>query len=136
MGAMQGGCQCGAVRYQVTEEPLTLGICFCRDCQLQSGGAFGMSLICPKSGFRVVQGKTGCFTRDTDSGSTADCHFCPQCGTRLYHLPKRMPDSVNVKPGTLDDPSGLEPRVAVWTIRKPDWVALPEGIRQFERNPK
>lgn len=136
MEARRGGCQCGAMRYELTAEPLTLGLCFCRDCQQQSGSAFGMSLVVPKRGFRVVQGETGCFTRPTDSGNTTDCHFCPQCGTRLYHLPGYLPEHVNVKPGTLDDPGGLEPRLAVWTVRQPGWLTLPEGIRRFERNPR
>jgi hypothetical protein len=124
------------VRYQVSEEPRALAICFCRDCQQQSGSAFGMSLIVPRQGFRLLQGDTGSFTRPTDSGSTVDCHFCPQCGTRLFHLPKSLPQNVNVKPGSLDDPSGLEPKLAVWTLRKPAWVRLPDGVRQFERNPQ
>ena len=95
-----------------------------------------MSLIVAKEGFRVVKGETRSFTRDTDSGSTTECVFCPACGTRLFHLPKRMPDNVNVKPGTLDDPSGIEPKLAVWIVRKPDWFSIPQGIRQFERNPQ
>jgi hypothetical protein len=136
MDPMRGGCQCGAVRYEVSEEPLTLGMCFCRDCQQQSGSAFGMSLVVPKRGFRLVQGETASFTRPAESGNTTDCHFCPRCGTRLYHLPGSLPGNVNVKPGSLDDASGLEPRLAVWTIRKPAWLTLPAGIAQFERNPK
>ena len=27
----QGGCQCGAVRYQVTGEPFATGVCHCTD---------------------------------------------------------------------------------------------------------
>lgn len=136
MEPIHGGCQCGAVRYELSREPITTALCFCRDCQIQSGSAFGMSLIVPKEGFRIVQGKPATFTRPTDSGSTTECAFCPACGTRLFHLPKRMPDNVNVKPGSLDDPSGVAPKLAVWTIRKPAWLAIPAGIRQFERNPE
>jgi hypothetical protein len=136
METMQGGCQCGAVRYEVTAEPKATGMCFCRDCQIQSGSAFGMSLIVPKQGFRVTRGETRSFTRDTDSGSTTECVFCPDCGTRLYHLPKKLPDNVNVKPGTLDDPSGIAPSIAVWTLRQQAWVPIPAGIPTFERNPQ
>jgi len=42
---LTGGCQCGAVRYAVAAEPLRLYVCHCRECQKQSGSAFGMSLI-------------------------------------------------------------------------------------------
>ena len=31
-----GGCQCGAVRYELSGEPLPLVICHCRECQKQT----------------------------------------------------------------------------------------------------
>jgi len=133
MSAREGGCQCGAVRYRLTGDPMVLAMCFCSDCQAQSGSAFGMSLVMPDGGFELVKGTTKSFTRPADSGNTIECVFCPECGTRLYHRPAA--ERVNVKPGTLDDPSGLRPKLAVWTRRKPDWLAIPEGIRQFEGNP-
>ena len=39
-----GGCQCGSVRYVVTTEPIRLLACHCKECQRQSGSAFGMSM--------------------------------------------------------------------------------------------
>lgn len=31
-----GGCQCGAVRYEITLSPLALYVCHCRECRKQS----------------------------------------------------------------------------------------------------
>ena len=39
----QGGCQCGAVRYEYTVRPDNAGICHCRMCQKQFGNFFGPS---------------------------------------------------------------------------------------------
>src|SRR5437899_11866971 len=39
-----GGCQCGSVRYVLTTEPIRLAACHCKECQRQSGSAFGMSM--------------------------------------------------------------------------------------------
>ena len=36
----QGGCRCGAIRYEVSSEPLAVMNCHCRDCQYTSGGGF------------------------------------------------------------------------------------------------
>jgi hypothetical protein len=41
-----GGCQCGSVRFVLTTEPIRLGACHCRECQRQSGSAFGMFMRC------------------------------------------------------------------------------------------
>jgi hypothetical protein len=128
-----GGCQCGKIRYAIAGEPLALAVCHCRECQRQSGSAFGMSLVVARDALRVT-GETKSFTRKADSGSEVECVFCPGCGTRLYHLPSAL-GTVNVKAGTLDDTAALEPVMHVWVQRRQPWVVIPEGARCFEGQP-
>ena len=40
----EGGCSCGAVRYQTTGKPERVGVCHCRYCQTRTGSAFGVSV--------------------------------------------------------------------------------------------
>ena len=40
----EGGCCCGAVRYQTTRKPKRVGVCHCRYCQARTGSAFGVSV--------------------------------------------------------------------------------------------
>ena len=133
--AREGGCQCGAVRYRVEGEPRGLAVCHCTECQRQSGSAFGMSLIVPRESFQLLRGEPKTFTRTADSGRLVECAFCPACGTRVYHAPEAMRDTLNLKPGTLDDTSWLTPRVHVWTQEKQPWVVIPEGLSRFEGQP-
>jgi hypothetical protein len=63
-----GGCQCGAVRYVLTAEPIRTVACHCKECQRQSGSAFGMSMIVPETSLTVT-GLTKCFTRIADNGN-------------------------------------------------------------------
>jgi len=56
-----GGCQCGFVRYEVTEQPSGLTVCHCMTCQKQSGSAFGMSLAVPPRAFRLLAGRLKTF---------------------------------------------------------------------------
>jgi hypothetical protein len=49
-----GGCQCGSVRYVVTTEPIRLSACHCKECQRQSGSAFGMSMPVKKDSLTVI----------------------------------------------------------------------------------
>jgi len=51
-----GRCFCEAVRYRVTEAPLTLYACHCTDCQKRSGSAFGLSLWVNRTAIEVTQG--------------------------------------------------------------------------------
>jgi hypothetical protein len=123
------------VRYRIEGDPVALIVCHCTQCQRQSGSAFGMSLVVPKQAFVLESGTPRAFTRKADSGGSVACHFCPDCGTRIYHAPERMAETVNVKPGTLDDTSELAPRAHVWTSCKQPWVPIPEGVRCFEGQP-
>lgn len=133
---MEGGCQCGELRYRVKGRPLATVACHCTECQRQSGSAFGMSMVVPRERFELLSGQPRTFTRDADSGAKVECAFCPGCGTRIYHAPSSMPETVNVKPGTLDDTSWLEPAAHVWVKRKQPWVMIPDGVPTREGNPR
>ena len=134
-GAREGGCQCGAVRYRVSGEPLTLAVCHCSECQTQTGSAFGMSLVVRREDFALLRGDLRRFTRSADSGRAVHCFFCPDCGCRIYHEPTFTDAVVNVKPGTLDDPAGLRPNLHAWTASRQDWVPIPPEARTVDRNP-
>ncbi len=134
MNERTGGCQCGRVRYRLVGEPLFLSVCHCKECQRQSGSAFGMSMLVPEANL-TVEGTLKSFERSSESGRPVRCHFCPECGTRIYHAISYAAGAVNLKPGTLDDTSWLEPRLQAWTRSKQPWVALPEGLLQHESQP-
>jgi hypothetical protein len=133
--SMEGGCQCGAIRYRVNGTPKATIACHCAECQKQSGSAFGMSMIVLRESFELLSGELQRFSRPADSGSVVECAFCPGCGTRIYHQPSKLTETLNVKPGTLDDTAWLKPALQVWVKRKQPWVALPEGARCFDGNP-
>jgi hypothetical protein len=135
-GIREGGCQCGAVRYAIHGEPVWLAVCHCKECQRQSGSAFGMSLIVRKGQFVLQQGQLKHFTRTSDSNRPVVCAFCPECGTRIYHEPRYLEGVVNVKPGTLDDTSWLQPNLHAWTARKQPWLKLEEGLPAFDQQPE
>jgi hypothetical protein len=129
----RGGCQCGRVRYRITAQPLMLAVCHCKECQRQSGSAFGMSLIVPQEGV-AIEGTLKMFERSSESGRPLKCFFCPECGTRIYHQPSFAP-VFNIRAGTLDDTSGLEPKMHAWTSSKQLWTPIPEGVPTHPKQP-
>ena len=52
-----GGCQCGAIRYELSHGPLQLYVCHCTECRKQSASAFGISFIVPQTALRLTQGE-------------------------------------------------------------------------------
>lgn len=121
---LEGGCQCGAIRYRITGAPLTLYLCHCTECQKQSSSAFGMSLWVRRSDLEIVSGNPKIWERAATSGGTVECAFCPECGSRLYHKPSSDPEIVSVKAGSLDDTSWLRPVGHIWTRSRQPWVEI------------
>jgi hypothetical protein len=80
-----------------------------------------------------VTGLTKQFTRTADSGNEVTGVFCPECGVRIYHALKSIPDVVSLKPGTLDDTSWLRPSYFIWMKSAQGWVPVPDDIEAFER---
>jgi hypothetical protein len=131
---LTGGCQCGAVRYEIAEEPVGIYVCHCLECRKQSASAFGISVIVPARGFAVKQGTAKEWSRPTDSGRTLFCMFCPDCGSRLWHATPGQ-ETVSVKGGSLDEPPDLAAAVHIWTARKLPGVVIPDGAPRFPGEP-
>ena len=129
-----GGCQCGAVRYQVSAEPLQVYVCHCRECRKQSASAFGISVIVPAEAFSLTHGRVRTWSRRTETGGELVCSFCEVCGTRLCHVDAREP-TVSVKGGSLDEPPDLSDAAHIWTSRAVNGVLIPERVRQFAEEP-
>ena len=132
---IDGGCYCGAVRYEVEGEPMMRLQCHCRECQYVSGGSPNVTLAIPDAGFRYTKGKPKEFRRnDLDSPVTRE--FCAECGTHLLSRAPSLPGTILPKVGTFDDPSVFEgPAVAIYLVDKQPFHLVPEGIPTFERTP-
>jgi hypothetical protein len=48
-----GGCQCGKLRYEITEAPQLVYTCHCTDCQRLTSSAFSMGVVVGETAFRL-----------------------------------------------------------------------------------
>src|SRR5690242_17961555 len=116
----QGGCRCGAVRYEVSSEPLAVMNCHCRDCQYSSGTGFSTVVVLPAPAFKLTKGTPRRFTVKGDSGADVTRSFCETCGTPVFSEPAG-PIMV-VKAASLDDPGWLKIVGAVYTKSAQPWA--------------
>ena len=134
-----GGCQCGKLRFEVTEAPRAVYACHCRDCQRMTSSAFSMGVVVTEGAFRLSGVEPQPIQRLADSGRTAIRWVCPECGSWICSGPKpgtASADAVRiVRGGTFDDTSWLRPMMHVWARTKQPWVMLPEGSQTFETQP-
>ena len=131
---MQGGCYCGALRYEVAAKPVLKAQCHCRACTHFAGGAPNMFMAVPAAGFRYTAGEPAQF-RKPDGKAVALREFCSACGTQVASRRDGL-DLVMVKLGTLDDPAASRgPSVAIYTAEKQPFHVIPEGMPDFEGFP-
>lgn len=111
-----GKCQCGQFHYTLTAYPKTFYCCHCSECQKQSSSMHGESVLVETSSLKT-HGITKVWSRKTDTGNTTNCHFCPECGSRVYHQSTHRDgngDIISLKGGLLEEIKMLEPAGHIW----------------------
>ncbi len=132
---IEGGCYCGAVRFEAEGDAVFKGQCHCRECQYISGGSPNVTMGVPEAGFRYTQGSPKAFQR-TDLDTPVTREFCGDCGTPLLSKAPSLPGVVLLKVGALDDPSVFgAPQMAIYTMDQQSFHQIPEGLPTFERTP-
>lgn len=124
MADFVGACSCGAIQYRLTDRPMFVHCCHCKDCQRQTGSAFVLNALIEANRVQVLQGETREYPQPTDSGRPHIVHRCGQCGTALWSIYGGRREILFVRIGTLNEPSALPPDVHIYTRSKLPWVDL------------
>jgi hypothetical protein len=132
---VEGGCQCGAVRYRVKAAPQAVYACHCKDCQRFSGTTHTLSMVMLRDDIELTKGELKGFDKAADSGRTVRMLGCAACGTKIWNEPLSAPEYIIAKPGTLDDMSWAAPIGNIWTDRKLPWVVIDPGAPNFAGQP-
>ena len=135
MSEVQGGCNCGAIRYRLTGDPLAVAACHCANCRRQSGSAFSVNIIVRADAMDMTGKVTTWEDHDTESGQPVLRQFCATCGSPIRSLSAASPKVAIVKAGTADDPGLFPPAIHAWTSSALPWVEIPANLPQFARNP-
>lgn len=78
-------CLCGAVKMELTGEPLAQFYCHCDDCQAIHGAAYVPAVMYPTSATRLVSGELLMYSRMVTPRAS-----CRECGTRVFAEPPGM----------------------------------------------
>ena len=129
---LEGGCHCGAIRYQTKGEPLHHALCHCADCRRHAGAPMVGWTMFKADQVRVTKGEAKTYA----SSEHGRRHFCADCGTGLLYTNDQMlPGITDVQSGTLDDPSLIPAQVHIQTADRIDWMRNAHALPEFERYP-
>jgi hypothetical protein len=135
MSGFTGGCFCGAVRYEVTGDPVMVRNCHCDDCRKVTGASFATNVFVKREDLTLLQGELTTFEHVADSGNARAQEFCAKCGTSVFSLGARTPGMKAIRIGTIDDASGLEPIANVYTARALSFTHIDDTLENSDEMP-
>ena len=113
----QGGCGCGAVRYETVGEPKFVAHCHCASCRRYTGAAFSTWV-----GFTDDQVNWINKPARVESSPGVGRSFCPNCGTPLSYQGAKWPGETHLTIGSFDDASGFSPKGGAFPDEALPWV--------------
>ena len=125
---MEGGCLCGAIRYQIAGYPRRTTNCHCLHCRRSSGAAFVTWVEFRPSDFKVVSGTPSRY----ESRPQVTRQFCEKCGTQLTYQHANEPDAIDVTACSLDNVDAVSPEDHVWCDRMVPWVKIADGLPRYK----
>jgi hypothetical protein len=123
----EGGCLCGAVRYEISQGPISASHCHCPNCRKHSGAGFATDAIFLASAVNW----TGAAPTYYNSSDICARGFCAKCGSTVSALYGDRPDIVVIAAGSLDDPNSIKPTHHGYVSRRLQWIKLCDGLPAY-----
>lgn len=127
---LEGGCQCGAIRYRLSGEPIMTAICHCSMCRRANAApAVAWAMYTQEQVRFSGEPKTYASSPDARRG------FCPHCGTQISFTADYIPGLVDLTIGSLDEPDALPPQFHYWHSRHLAWVEFADALPRHPEFP-
>ena len=125
---LKGRCDCGKVRFEVSNARKTVTICHCGQCRRASGHVWA-STHAPMAELQ--------FTADEgltwyESSDFAKRGFCKFCGSSLFYR-MNTEDGIGIAAGCLERPTGLEIGKHIFVKDKGDYYDITDGAPQIQK---
>lgn len=126
---LTGSCLCGAVRYELSQEPVWAHSCHCSRCRKTSGAAFASNLFFPSDALSYSQGEDHVRSFKLPEARRFTHFFCGRCGSTL---PFRNEERglVGVPMGGLDADPEYAPRAHIFVGSKAPWFTICDALPQ------
>ena len=123
-----GGCECGAVRYQVADAFLYAANCHCSRCRAATGSAFKAFAGIEREKLLITHGADALLVFGEDDLNHTRCGTC---GSLLFSV-VRDGDYVHVAMGSLSDAPSIRPTEHIFVGSKAPWFEITDDLPQHD----
>jgi hypothetical protein len=128
---IEGGCQCGAVRYSISGKPVMAAICHCTMCRRAHAA--------PAVAWAMYQQGQVTFTKAQPkafaSSPEAKRSFCEVCGTQISFTASFLPGLIDITVGSLDNPETVKPTLHYWHSKHLSWAEFADTLPRHPELP-
>jgi hypothetical protein len=122
----QGGCLCGAVRYEVHGALRPVVMCHCTQCRRMTGHQMAATAA-RRADFRLLSGDE---LKWFNASADARRGFCGRCGSPLFWDGADQPH-LSITAGSLDDSRGLKVACHIFVADKGDYYQILDDAPQI-----
>ncbi len=146
---LEGSCHCGAVTFSLTSlHPYPYQRCYCSICRkTQGGGGYAINLggdadslkVRGRKQISIYHARMKAPGDRRFHASSAERHFCSQCGTALWLFSPEWPELIHPFASAIDTPLPVPPEHTHLMLgSKVPWVEMSvrPGDQQFEEYPE
>ena len=126
---LTGGCNCGGVRFEITEPLGRASYCHCTRCQRRTGTAASAQARVEPGSLRILQGEELVRSwKPPDGWAKA---FCSACGSALWSQTEDG-EVGGVRLGAIDGDPGVRPESRQFVAYAAAWEPIPDdGLERF-----
>ena len=129
--SLEGGCLCGAIRYNLRGPTLFVSQCACKDCQKATGTGHTTIVSIHRSQLEL-SAPPATYTNTGDTGGSVTRHFCGTCAGRLFTSGDLPGEFIMVQAGSLDDPGAVSPENVIYMKDAVAWDFFDPALPKFE----
>jgi len=127
---IEGGCFCGAIRYELRGKCSNSMVCHCRSCRRAAGSPVVAWVTFRTSALRFTRGSPAEFRSSPPVVRT----FCPACGTPLTYRHDDYADTIDITTCSLNEPERFPPTHHSWLSHDVPWVKFGDGLQGFQES--
>jgi hypothetical protein len=130
MDVKKGRCLCGRVAFEYSGPEIWCGHCHCESCRRATSSPFTTWVGVPRAACRFTGSEPGVYV----SSPGVRRLFCTHCGSPIAFESERWPDETHLYAALLDIPTDVTPQFHVHVAEKLPWIALTDGLPQYDHN--
>ncbi|HCA27580.1 MAG TPA: aldehyde-activating protein [Betaproteobacteria bacterium] len=126
----QGGCLCGAIRFEITGKIRRIVYCHCTQCRKAQGSAFATNGVVAADEIELLAGEDMLTGYESSPGQIK--YFCRRCGSPIMSKTQAKPGQRRIRLGAIESDIAERPEAHIFVSSKANWETIGADLPQYD----